>query len=582
MTEPRWHDADPGPPYGSVPGPDFRPSRRARGSGAYRRDPSSARPDAAPESFGQDRGSSWRPRGGPDGGLSRPDPQFCLPDLHLPDPYVPGPHLPGPHLPDLHLPDPYVPGPHVPSPHVPGPYRPGGFAGPGGPGEDPTFYPDETGTRPRRRDQSRREAGRRDAGRRDPEPYDQGRRDPDGRERGLRDRGLPGPDTRGRGLPDPDTHDWGLPGRSQPGRSQPGRSQPGRGLRGPAPWDPGRPDYAGRPDPRSRDWGQAGRGQDEPRHRGPRQSGPGRTRTGRRRQSSPAGSSWRWGEMPGGRGTLIVLAVAVLGTGVTVAMRRDPGYLLGGTVVVGTFVAALAVRPKAVYQLIPVPALAYLVGALAAGLIHQQSADPSRSGLSISVAQWVAGGFVVMAAATAVAMVITVIRGLMNRHAAPPGPLPQPGPLAPSRPASRAAVSPSGPKTDSRRRPRPQPRPAPGPEPPSWPWPEEPVPRSKRTSRREPAPPPEPPSWPRSSSWPEPPSWPRSSSWPEPPSWPGPPSFGAPRDLTATAYRDDARLPAVSGGRWPSCGSCRCARGSGPRSPAAAAAHRTRGADRRG
>ena len=98
-------------------------------------------------------------------------------------------------------------------------------------------------------------------------------------------------------------------------------------------------------------------------------------------------------------------------------MHHDPGYLLGGAVIAGTFVAALAVRREAVYQLIPVPALAYMVGALTAGLIHQQSAAPSRSGLAVSATQWVAGGFVTMAAATAVAAAITVIRWLMNRRA---------------------------------------------------------------------------------------------------------------------------------------------------------------------
>ena len=223
--------------------------------------------------------------------------------------------------------------------------------------------------------------------------------------------------------------------------------------------------------------------------------------------------------MPGGRGMLIVIAAAVVGTAVTVAMQHDPGYLLGGAVIVGTFVAALAVRPKAVYQLIPVPALAYLVGALGTGLIHQQNAGPSPSGLTVSAAQWVAGGFIAMAAATAVAVLLTVIRWLMNRHAAPPGPPPRPESLAPSRPTSRI-VSPTGPVTDSWRR-RPQPTAAPRPEPPSWPWPEEPVPGSKRASRREPPPPT------------EPFSRPRSSSWREPPSRPGPPSFGAPRDLTS-------------------------------------------------
>ena len=116
--------------------------------------------------------------------------------------------------------------------------------------------------------------------------------------------------------------------------------------------------------------------------------------------------------MPGGRGALIVIAAAVIGTAVTVATHHAPGYLLGGFVVAGTLAAALAVRPRAVYLLIPVPALAYMVGALTAGLIHQQSAGPGSSGLTVSAAQWIADGFVTMAAATALAAAITVIRWL--------------------------------------------------------------------------------------------------------------------------------------------------------------------------
>ena len=178
-----------------------------------------------------------------------------------------------------------------------------------------------------------------------------------------------------------------------------------------------------------------------------------------------------------------MIAAAVLGTGVTVAMHHDPGYLLGGAVIAGTFVAALAVRREAVYQLIPVPALAYLVGALTSGLIHEHSVESSRAGLAVSVTQWVAGGFVMMAAATAVAAAITVIRLLMNRHAAASGTPPRPEPPAADRLRSWSG-SPSGPGANPwvapRPRPWPQPTSAPHPEPSLWPWPEEPVPRGRR------------------------------------------------------------------------------------------------------
>ena len=296
------------------------------------------------------------------------------------------------------------------------------------------------------------------------------------RDRGTRDRGLRNPATR------------------EPGPRDQGRRVPdayGRDLRTQAQRD------AGWPRPRSRDWDQARMEQIEPeqielQQRGSRQGGPGRASPGRRRRSSAAGPSWRWGELSGGRGTLIVVAAAVLGAGVTVAMHHDPGYLLGGAVIAGTFVAALAVRRETVYQLIPVPALAYLVGALTVGLMHELNAAPSRTGLAVSVTQWVAGGFLTMAAATAVAAAITVIRWLMNRRAAESETPPRPGPLAVDRLTSRSG-SPSGPEADPwvapRPRPLPQPTTAPRPEPFFRPRPEEPAPRGRRASRREPPPP---------------------------------------------------------------------------------------------
>jgi hypothetical protein len=158
--------------------------------------------------------------------------------------------------------------------------------------------------------------------------------------------------------------------------------------------------------------------------------------------------------------------------------------------------------------------------------MHEQSAAPSRTGLAVSATQWVAGGFLTMAAATAVAAAITVIRRLMNRHAAASGTPPQPGMLDADRLTSRGG-SPSGPEADPwaapRPRPLPQPTTAPRPEPPFRPWPEEPAPRGRRAPWREPPPP----AGPYSRR--------RSAPWPEPPSRPGPPSFGTPRDLMPTS-----------------------------------------------
>ena len=145
--------------------------------------------------------------------------------------------------------------------------------------------------------------------------------------------------------------------------------------------------------------------------------------------------------MTGARGALIVIAAAVIGTAATAGTHHAPGYLLGAFVVAGTLVAALAVRPRAVYLLIPVPALAYMVGALTAGLIHQQSASPGSSGLTVSVAQWIADGFVTMVAATALAAAIAIIRWLGHRNARPAAAPPEPEPVFPARPTSRTVFT---------------------------------------------------------------------------------------------------------------------------------------------
>ena len=153
-----------------------------------------------------------------------------------------------------------------------------------------------------------------------------------------------------------------------------------------------------------------------------RRAGPGDRASGRRadrRRADPdalPASSWRWGELSGGRGTLIVVATAVLGAIATVVTKRDPGSLLGWLIVAGTLIAGFAVRPRSAYLLVPVPALAYVVFGLAAGFIRTHS-DPSSSGLAVGAAQWTANGFLIMAAATVLAIVLALGRWLLDRRA---------------------------------------------------------------------------------------------------------------------------------------------------------------------
>jgi hypothetical protein len=123
-----------------------------------------------------------------------------------------------------------------------------------------------------------------------------------------------------------------------------------------------------------------------------------------------------------------VIGATLLGMVITVLAGREPGVVLGVFLVVGTVAAALAVRPGAAYLIFPVPALAYPVAAFIAGLIHDRGVDTSHTAFALSAAQWIAGGFIAMLVATALAVLIGGYRWLReepasdDRAANPPGP----------------------------------------------------------------------------------------------------------------------------------------------------------------
>jgi hypothetical protein len=142
--------------------------------------------------------------------------------------------------------------------------------------------------------------------------------------------------------------------------------------------------------------------------------------------------TWRWGRMSGLQGSGILVVAAALGALVTVATKHDPGPLLGGFVVAGTVAAGFAVRPRSAYVLIPLPVLCYLIFGLAAGL-GREELNSSTSGLTVDAAQWIANGFLAMAGATVVAVLITLGRWLGARHASPAGGRPSAGPARAAR-----------------------------------------------------------------------------------------------------------------------------------------------------
>src|SRR5690348_16583572 len=119
------------------------------------------------------------------------------------------------------------------------------------------------------------------------------------------------------------------PGVTQPGRPQPARPQPARPQPG---WT-----------------GQSAGGQAPG---GPRDT------LGRNPRRSPGPA--RWGALQGGLGVCIIVISGAAGTVATMVTRSAPGFLLGLLVAAGTVVAALAVRPRAGWMILPVPVLSYL------------------------------------------------------------------------------------------------------------------------------------------------------------------------------------------------------------------------------
>jgi hypothetical protein len=124
----------------------------------------------------------------------------------------------------------------------------------------------------------------------------------------------------------------------------------------------------------------------------------------------------RWGSLPARRGIVVVLSAAAIGAIGTLVVGGDPGPLLGVLVIAGSAAAAVGVNYRKGYLLIPVPALAYAVGATVTGMFHDRGVDISHTALAVSATQWFAGGFLWMTAATISVIAITVIRWLAKRR----------------------------------------------------------------------------------------------------------------------------------------------------------------------
>ena len=199
-----------------------------------------------------------------------------------------------------------------------------------------------------------------------------------------------------------------------PGQDRGGQSGQGRG---------GYPPRPGPPWENERGPGNSGRGSRDRLDRNDRLDGAARSARHDRRPAGPAGSDGvqagplRWvGAMSPRTAVYVLLAATLLGFIGTVLTGRQPGFLLGFCVIVGSVVAALGIRRDAVYLIFPLPALAVFLAAVLAGAIHDRAIDTSTTELGASFLQWTANVFFSMCAATILVVVIGGARWLLSRQ----------------------------------------------------------------------------------------------------------------------------------------------------------------------
>ena len=170
------------------------------------------------------------------------------------------------------------------------------------------------------------------------------------------------------------------------------------------------------------------------------------------------------GSLRGGLGVCVIFCSAVIGAVATIVTKSQPGSVLALFVLAGTVAAALTVQPRTGRLIFPVPALSYLIAALASGVAYDRSA--SKTEILVGAAQWIASGFFVMVLATLLAIALTTVRWYMwRRDQRDPAAADWPVPSGPSPGPRRPQAGPPRPPTVQPGTPRPQP----GTQPTRWP-----------------------------------------------------------------------------------------------------------------
>jgi hypothetical protein len=136
----------------------------------------------------------------------------------------------------------------------------------------------------------------------------------------------------------------------------------------------------------------------------------------------------------------------------TIAIGHGPGYLIGLLLIIGSVIAAIGAR-RAVHRLIPLPALSYLVTTTVVGAVHDRSNLNNSKELVTSFLTWIGSAFFALAWATALVVVIAIVRKVIAWRTGARLPSAT-GPQAP-RPAAGSPRSAPGPGREVPRSPRP-------------------------------------------------------------------------------------------------------------------------------
>jgi hypothetical protein len=112
----------------------------------------------------------------------------------------------------------------------------------------------------------------------------------------------------------------------------------------------------------------------------------------------------------------IMLTAALLGVLGTLLTGSEPGKLLSYVLVIGSVLAAVGIRRRSLYLLIPLPALTFFICALITGAVKDSSIDTSKTELGLTFLQWIANVFFAMCAATILVLLIGAGRWLLSRQ----------------------------------------------------------------------------------------------------------------------------------------------------------------------